>query len=519
MKYPLTFLIALLLLAAAISVGFAQQKSDVALLIGNASYPDAEAPLKEPLRDVHALGDELRRRGFDVDVGENLTKEAMQHSLDRFYEKIKTGATVVLFFSGYGIQSDRQNYMIPVDARIWSEADVRRDGFSLEKVLNDMNGKGAGVKIVILDASRRNPYERRFRSVSAGLAAVTAPTGTLVMSAASPGSVLEDKGEPVFMRELIKELNVAQATVEQVFNRTRMDVLRATKSQQVPWFSSSLEEEFAFASPTQGNAPAPPSRPEPKVQSAAKPPSTSTPPVKPAPSTTAPAKPAPTVTAAKPEPGPDPEADALHDYVAAERLGTRQAWDDFLKKHQSGVYHDLAQEKVAKLEEKPSEPLPAAKPPSANETSEPASTSDYYERGVKYAKAGDYLRAIRDFDEVIRRDPKNAEALNDRCWTRALVGELEGALKDCNEALRLDPGYADALDSRGLVNLKSGRLGEAISDYDSALKAQPKRAPSLYGRGIAKLRRGNVDSGNSDIGAAKAIQPNIANEFAGYGIR
>jgi hypothetical protein len=178
----------------------------VALLIGNAAYPDAEAPLNGPTNDVRALGDELRRQGFDVDAEENLSEEAMQQALDRFYGKIKSGSTAVIFFSGFGIQSDRQSYIIPVDARIWSEVDVRRDGFSREGILTEMKGRGARVKIAMLDASRRNPYERRFRSFSAGLAAVTAPAGTLVMSSASPGSLVSDGTPAVFMAELLEEL-------------------------------------------------------------------------------------------------------------------------------------------------------------------------------------------------------------------------------------------------------------------------------------------------------------------------
>ena len=75
--------------------------------------------------------------------------------------------------------------MIPVDAQIWTEPDVRRDGFSLETVLGEINNRGAGVKIALLDASRRNPFERRFRSFSAGLAPVIAPNGTLVMYSAA----------------------------------------------------------------------------------------------------------------------------------------------------------------------------------------------------------------------------------------------------------------------------------------------------------------------------------------------
>ena len=109
-----------------------QNETRIALVIGNASYPDAEAPLRDPVNNARALTDELRRSGFEVDVGENLTKEAMRAAFDRFYGKIKPGSTALVFFSGYGIQSDRQTYVIPVNAQIWTEAEVRRDGYSLD---------------------------------------------------------------------------------------------------------------------------------------------------------------------------------------------------------------------------------------------------------------------------------------------------------------------------------------------------------------------------------------------------
>src|SRR5450631_3165507 len=103
-----------------------------ALVIGNAKYPDSDTALKDPINDARELAKELQRNGFDVDIGENLTKEAMRSALDRLYGKIKSGSVAVVFFSGYGIQSNRQSYMIPVDAQIWAEADVRRDGFSVD---------------------------------------------------------------------------------------------------------------------------------------------------------------------------------------------------------------------------------------------------------------------------------------------------------------------------------------------------------------------------------------------------
>src|SRR6202050_5954571 len=165
-----------------------------ALVIGNAKYPDAEAPLKEPVNDARDGADELKRDVFNVDIGENLTGDGMRRAFDRLYGKIKPGSVALIFFSGFGVQSSRQSYMIPVDAQIWTEPDVRRDGFSLETVLGEINTRGAGVKIALIDASRRNPFERRFRSFCAGLAPVIAPNGTLVMYSAALSSVVSDSG-------------------------------------------------------------------------------------------------------------------------------------------------------------------------------------------------------------------------------------------------------------------------------------------------------------------------------------
>src|SRR5438552_14293714 len=106
----------------------AQDGKRIALVIGNAKYPDADSPLKEPVTDVRAMADELKHSGFDVAVGENLGREAMQRAIDGLYGRIRPGSGVLVFFSGYGIQSGRQSFMIPLDGQLWTEGDVRRDG-------------------------------------------------------------------------------------------------------------------------------------------------------------------------------------------------------------------------------------------------------------------------------------------------------------------------------------------------------------------------------------------------------
>jgi TolA-binding protein len=498
-----------LLAGAGLSPAFAQNDARVALLIGNSAYPDAEAPLRDPVNNARNLADELRRNGFEVEIGENLTKDAMRAAIDRFYGKIKSGSTALFFFSGFGVQSDRQTYMIPTNAQVWTEPDVRRDGYSLESLLAEMNSKGAKVKIAILDAARRNPFERRFRPVAGGLAPVAVPRGTVVMYAAAPGAVVRDGDRPVFTSELIKEIR-GPGRIEEAFNRTLIGVSRATNGEQVPWFSSSLVEEFALTS-TPGRTP---------------PPSPTPPPVE------ADKRPAP--------PPPDPEATARADFQSADRIGTKKAYEDFLAKYPSGRYADLARDEIARLSPRPSPtPAPAPKPatpppppPAVARTDDPAirdldkkiqtnpnDTAAYYKRGQLYAQYGDFRQATRDFDEVIRLSPRDAEALNNRCWARAMLGELQPALRDCDLALEVRPRYVDALDSRGLVNLKLGQHSNAIADYDAALRINPKHASALYGRGLAKLRSGNSSGGNGDIAAAKLIQPDIADEFASYGLR
>ncbi|MDE5458856.1 hypothetical protein GWE18_40235, partial [Bradyrhizobium sp. CSA112] len=262
MKIRVALLLTLFFSVASVTPSFAAGER-YALVIGNAKYPDAEAPLKEPINDARDIADELKRDGFNVDIGENLTGEQMRRAFERLYGKIKPGSVALIFFSGFGVQSSRQSYMIPVDAQIWTEADVRRDGFSLETVLGEINTRGAGVKIALIDASRRNPFERRFRSFSAGLAPVIAPNGTLVMYSAALSSVVPDNGSDrsLFVRELLKEIRTPDLMAEETLNRTRVGVTRASRQEQVPWISSSLAEDFSFIPSGAGPRPASPPPP------------------------------------------------------------------------------------------------------------------------------------------------------------------------------------------------------------------------------------------------------------------
>src|SRR3954470_24964660 len=187
----------------------AGKASRLALVIGNGHYPDANAPLIQPINDARAITAALRREGFAGDVVEDASPVATNSAVDRLKAKINSESVVVLFFGGYGVQSGRESYMIPVDAAIWKESDVRRQGVSIESVLETIKGHGARARIAVIDASRRNPYERRFRAFSHGLAPINVPDNALILSSATPGRVIDESSGQysLLMAELLKSLD------------------------------------------------------------------------------------------------------------------------------------------------------------------------------------------------------------------------------------------------------------------------------------------------------------------------
>jgi tetratricopeptide (TPR) repeat protein len=431
-----------------------------ALVIGNAKYPDNEFVLKDAANDAQDVADELKHDKFDVELGVNLSGDAMRQALERLYAKIAQGSAALIFFDGFGIQSGRQTYLIPVDAQIWVEPDVLRDGFNLETILSEMNNRGASVKIALLDAARRNPFERRFRRYSAGLAPAVTPNNTLVLYSTALGSVASDSknDHSLFVTELLREIRTPGVSAEQSLRNTQTGVVGASKSEQVPWLSSSMAVDFSFSSslvPDSGDHKIP--RIEPKIE---------------------------------------PKLESKLDHGGPPPCVT-------VKADNPPSPEELAQDPVIK---------DLSRRVSANRNDALA----HYKRGQIYAIKHAYSLAVQDFNEVIRLSPKDAPTYNNLCWTLAALGDLQSALKDCNEALRLKPESADALDSRGLVNLKLGNNSDAIRDYSDALDNNPRSVSSLFGRGVAKQRSGA--DGSSDLSAAKSLDAGIVKEFAAYGV-
>ena len=197
----------------------ATARSDhVALLIANSNYPDADSALPEVAAGADLLANVLRNHGFVVDVVRDATRAEIAKAVDRLKAEARPGSVVLVYFGGFGVQSRCQNYMIPVDAKIWEERDVRRDGVSVAETLSQLSGSGARKRIAIVDASRRNPYERRFRKYSHGLAPIGEDENSIVITSTSPERVAEDAGTLPnrFVNGLAGEISPSSFPVEEI---------------------------------------------------------------------------------------------------------------------------------------------------------------------------------------------------------------------------------------------------------------------------------------------------------------
>jgi uncharacterized caspase-like protein len=190
----------------------------LALLIANSNYPDADAAITAVTAGVDSLGKVLRSHGFLVTVVRDATRAGMTEAVDRLKSAARPGSIVLVYFGGFGVQSEGQNFMIPVDANIWQERDVRRDGVNIGRVLSDLSASGARTRAIV-DASRRNPYERRFRSYSHGLAPIDAEANTIVITSTSPEQVVDDADASSnrLVNDLAAEIRPTSRSVEEVF--------------------------------------------------------------------------------------------------------------------------------------------------------------------------------------------------------------------------------------------------------------------------------------------------------------
>ena len=265
-------LLVVLMLLGLASPALAEKR--VALVIGNSAYQNV-TQLENPVNDASLMADTLKGLGFSL-VGNgaqlNLDKRALEDAVQAFGRQVMGADVAMFYYAGHGVQVRGSNYLVPVNANPTREAEVDFQMLDVDLVLKQMQGSGARLNMVILDACRNNPFGGRgLRSSEGGLAQLRAPDGTLISYATQPGNVAQDgsDGHSPYTRALAATMRRSGLDLFQTFNQVGLAVKRSTGGSQQPWVSSSpIDGDFYFsgrpgsapsadAAPRQG-APAPP---------------------------------------------------------------------------------------------------------------------------------------------------------------------------------------------------------------------------------------------------------------------
>ena len=223
----------------------------LALVVGNSAYKQAPV-LKNPVNDAKAIANALEGVGFDVTLKLDANRAEMASLMHSYTQTLATKKCVGLFyFAGHGVQLAWRNYLVPVEAAIDSMDDVPLQCTDVSSLLEGISKAANPMNVIILDACRDNPFGRDFRDAQKGLSQVDAPPATLLAYATSPGHVASDgeRENGLYTEHLLREIKVRDAKIEDVFKRVRLGVRRQSNGAQIPWESTSLEEDFYFLPP------------------------------------------------------------------------------------------------------------------------------------------------------------------------------------------------------------------------------------------------------------------------------
>lgn len=234
-------------LLAAIDNSASSGTPRVGLVIGNSRY--GASPLRNPVNDAKAIAESLSSLGFSVDVLLDAGLKEMAAAIKKYGTRVANEKAVGLFYyAGHGAQLAWRNFLIPVDAAIEHLEDLPKQCVELNLLLAALNKAANPMNIIILDACRDNPFGNRVLTEQKGLSQFDAPPSSLLAYATAPGNTASDGrgSNGLFTENLLREMRVPEAKLEDVFKRVRLNVRLQSSGQQVPWESTSLEDDFYF---------------------------------------------------------------------------------------------------------------------------------------------------------------------------------------------------------------------------------------------------------------------------------
>ncbi|MDB5514886.1 MAG: hypothetical protein JWQ17_1644, partial [Tardiphaga sp.] len=243
-------MVALSAISILLSVNTAKADRRVAFVVGNGAYKNVQ-PLPNPAIDAKSMARVLRNVGFDVVEGTNLTRDKMTERLLEFGKKAQGADVALFFYAGHGIAINGTNYLLPVDADLKSEMEVKMgSAINIDTTLDQTMGD-AKVKLVFLDACRDNPFAAKIRSaastrsvnVQIGLAEMKSGEGTLIAFATGPGQTALDGQEGTnspFTRALMANIAAPGVEIQQAMTKVRAQVNEETNKGQLPWGHTNL---------------------------------------------------------------------------------------------------------------------------------------------------------------------------------------------------------------------------------------------------------------------------------------
>src|SRR6516225_5512154 len=232
-----------------LSANSAMADKRIAFVVGNGAYKNV-AQLPNPPVDAKAMAGVLRNVGFEVVEGVNLTRDKMTEKLLDFGKRAQGADIAVFYYAGHGIAIDGANYLLPIDADIKSEMDVKLGGAINVDLTLDQTMGDAKVKLVFLDACRDNPFAARIKatatrsvSVQQGLAEMKSGEGTLIAFATGPGQTALDGSDgqnSPFTKALIAHITQPGVEIQQAMTEVRAQVNEETSKGQLPWGHTNL---------------------------------------------------------------------------------------------------------------------------------------------------------------------------------------------------------------------------------------------------------------------------------------
>ena len=249
---------AALAVAVATFAASAATEPRIALVIGNGAYPNIGA-LSTPPNDAKLMARTLRGLDFDVRQWLNSDQRSMKRAILDFgarLEKAGKNAVGLFFYSGHAIQVRGTNYLVPLNTMISRPADLEVEAVDVNWVLGQMSFAANRINLVVLDASRANPFARTFRSTAMGLAKMDPPPGVLIAYSTAPETVAIDgtAANSPYTGALVSAMTQPGLGLSDVFKQVAASVRAETKNRQSPWQASSLKDDLVF----KAKAPPPP---------------------------------------------------------------------------------------------------------------------------------------------------------------------------------------------------------------------------------------------------------------------